>query len=94
MPKTNFYNRKALVKYLAFEHEMTQTKADDIISSILSKIVEETSKDKTVRFTNFGTFYKLHAKERNGVNPRTKEKVLIGAKTRLSFRSGSKTKGI
>lgn len=52
----------------------------NILNSFMEKVKIATKKGKKVTLVGFGTFYKTKQKARNGVNPRTGEKIKIPAR--------------
>lgn len=59
-----------------------------ITDALLDQIKYEVAKGEKVTFMNFGTFERAWHKDRLGINPQTKERLLIPAHFSINFRSG------
>ncbi len=68
--------------------------ASDAVDSVLDAITEALSKGEDVSFTGFGKFHVAERGPRQGVNPRTGERITIpgGKVPRFSAGSALKTK--
>ena len=60
---------------------------DTILDDILYIIIENLKKNKKVKISNFGTFEIRKKKEREGRNPKTKEKKFISARNVVLFKA-------
>ena len=60
---------------------------DTIVDDILYIIIENLKKNKKVKISNFGTFEIRRKKEREGRNPKTKEKKFISARNVVLFKA-------
>ena len=60
---------------------------DTILDDILYIIIENLKKNKKVKISNFGTFEIRRKKEREGRNPKTKEKKFISARNVVLFKA-------
>ena len=83
MKKTEF------VDAVAEKAGITKTEAAKNVNAVLDVITEALAKGDSVVLTGFGTFKVRETKARNGVNPRTKEKIKIPATKRPSFSAGA-----
>jgi DNA-binding protein HU-beta len=82
-------NKGELVELIAKKEGITKRQAGDIVDTVLDQIVSSVRKGDDVRLVGFGTFYSTKRKARMGVNPQTKEKMKIPARTVPKFRAGS-----
>jgi len=64
------------------------------ILDIFIDLIKNNSKDKVVKFTKFGSFYRKSTPSRYGRNPKTKEEFLITERSKLNFKSSNKVKAI
>ncbi len=85
-------NKTEFVAAIAAKAEITKTEAQKVVKAFIDVITEALQEGKKVVLTGFGSFEVRQAKERWGVNPRTKEKVLIPATQRPAFSAGAELK--
>ena len=86
MQKTEF------VKVVAERANMSQKDARHIIDTALAVIVEALASDNRVTLTGFGTFEVRTRRSREGVNPRSAEKITIPATRTPGFSASSTMK--
>ncbi len=70
----------------------TKKSAEDAVDTVFDTITQTLSKGEEVGITGFGVFMTKKRAARMGVNPRTGEKVHIGATTTPKFRAGKSLK--
>ncbi len=85
-------NKTEFIAAVAEKAGITKTDAQTTVNTVLEVITEALAGGERVVLTGFGAFEVRHAKERMGVNPRTKEKVLIPATKRPAFSAGAELK--
>jgi len=85
-------NKQDLVLQLANKEQLTQKKADEILSTALETIMKSVSKGEKVTLVGFGTFEPRKRKERKGRNPKTGEELQIPASTVPKFSAGKQFK--
>ena len=68
---------------------VSKAQATRTLSAMLDIITENLAAEKKISLTGFGTFDVVHAKARNGVNPRTGASIKIPARIRPVFRAGA-----
>jgi nucleoid DNA-binding protein len=80
-------SKSEIVSMIA-ENEAGLTKAmiEKIVNGVFSAIEKSVLDGKKVRIHNFGVFQPQSRKAREGVNPQTKAKIFIEAKTVTKFR--------
>lgn len=83
MKKTEF------IDAVAEKAGITKSDAQKNVNAVLDVITDSLAKGDSVVLTGFGTFKVRETKARNGVNPRTKEKIKIPASKRPSFSAGA-----
>ncbi|PIR98313.1 MAG: DNA-binding protein [Candidatus Colwellbacteria bacterium CG10_big_fil_rev_8_21_14_0_10_41_28] len=66
----------------------TKKDAEAAVDAVFEVITKAMSKGEDVALTGFGTFKVSHRSARQGVNPRTGEKIQIAAKTVPKFSAG------
>lgn len=79
-----------LVKRLSEKTESTQKEAQAHLDAFLDVVREALQSGEDIRLTGFGSFSVQDVAAREGVNPRTREKIHIPAGKRVKFTAGSK----
>ena len=86
--------REDLIAKIALDAEITKKAAGLALNSVLDGITQSLKKGDKVSFVGFGTFDVPKRKARNGINPMTRKKIKIPARTVPVFRAGKKLKDI
>ena len=86
MTKAEFTDR------VATKSGLSKRDATKAVDAFLDSITEALRCGEQVSFTGFGKFSPQHRKERQGVNPRTGQKVTIPAARVPKFSAGSQLK--
>ena len=81
-------NKAELVEMVAKNTNATKTVVDDIITETVYSIRNAVKSGDNVKLIGFGTFSKVHRKERMGQNPKTREKIKIKACDVPKFKAG------
>jgi nucleoid DNA-binding protein len=84
--------KKELVDRVAEKSGLTKKDAAAAIDAFLDSITETLKNGDSVSFTGFGKFTSQQRAARQGVNPRTGERVRIPAATVPKFTAGSQLK--
>lgn len=66
----------------------SKKKSMEVVEAFLDIILKALGSGGEVSFPGFGTFKVVHRAERQGVNPKTGEKITIKASTKPKFRAG------
>jgi DNA-binding protein HU-beta len=77
---------------VAMKSGLSKRDATKAVDAFLDSITEALRSGEQVSFTGFGKFSPQHRKERQGVNPRTGQKVTIPAARVPKFSAGSQLK--
>jgi len=77
---------------VASKSGLSKRDATKAVDAFLDSITEALRSGEQVSFTGFGKFSPQHRKERQGVNPRTGQKVTITAARVPKFSAGSQLK--
>jgi DNA-binding protein HU-beta len=85
-------NKTTLIEEVSERLDLTKTEVKKTIDSIFDVITEKLIKGETVRIVGFGEFEIRNRAGRNGVNPKTGEKLYINATKTPSFRAGKPLK--
>jgi nucleoid DNA-binding protein len=79
--------KKELAIAIAEKGNVSQAKAAEMIDMVIDTIRESLEAGSEVTVRGFGAFKPVKAAPRSGRNLRTKERVVIPAKTRVKFKS-------
>ncbi len=85
-------NKTEFISAVAERAGITKSDAQKTVNAVLDIITETLQNQGRVVLTGFGTFEVREAKERVGVNPRTREKVTIPKTKRPAFSAGAELK--
>lgn len=80
--------KEEIIRKTAKRHHLPISQTAKITDALLEEIKHEVVQGKKVTFMNFGTFERVWHKDRLGINPQTKERLLIPAHFAITFRSG------
>lgn len=83
--------KKEIARSIAEENEVSIKKAEEIVKSVFDKIATELAEgeDGKVSISGFGTFERVERKEKECVNPQTKEKMIVPAHNAPVFKASS-----
>lgn len=84
--------KQEFVDAVARTANLSKKDAGEAVEAVLDTITRALQAGDTVTFTGFGKFHTTRRAERQGVNPRTGEKVTIRAATVPKFSAGSQLK--
>ena len=85
-------SKTELVEFIAAKAGLTKADAQRALEATIEGITTGLKKEGKVALVGFGTFTAKQRAARDGINPLTKEPLLIPAKTVASFKAGSKLK--
>ncbi|MDP3769351.1 MAG: HU family DNA-binding protein [bacterium] len=85
-------NKMALVDAVNTKIGGTKKSAEDAVDAVFDTITTSLSKGEEVAISGFGSFLVKRRAARMGVNPRTGEKIQIGATVTPKFRAGKALK--
>jgi integration host factor subunit beta len=81
-------SKKEIVKNIADKTQVKQLVVKNIVQNFLNEIVNELGKGNRLEFRGFGIFEVKERSPRTAQNPKTLEKVQVGAKRTVKFRMG------
>lgn len=81
-------NKMELIAAVAEKAGITKKAAGEAVDAVLSTISEAMAAGDKVTLIGFGTFEVRERKERKGVNPATKEEIIIPAAKVPTFKAG------
>lgn len=82
-------NKTELIEKIAAGAELTKVDAKKALDATLKAIKEAVVAGDKVALIGFGTFSVSERPAREGINPRTKEKIQIDAKKVVKFKAGA-----
>lgn len=85
-------NKTELVVAVAAKANLSKKDADAAVSAVLAAITEALADGDKVAIAGFGSFEVKERAARQGLNPRTKEKIEIAASKVPSFKAGKALK--
>ncbi len=85
-------NKSELVTLIAEKAELSKKDSEKALVATLEAITETLAKGDKIQLVGFGTFDVSERKERTGVNPSTKKKIVIPASKAPKFKAGKALK--
>jgi len=83
--------KRDIVKNISAEAHLTNLISSEILNCFIS-LIKSNSLNKTIKISNFGSFYYKKTPKRVGRNPKTKEEAIIDARRVVSFRASKELK--
>lgn len=90
----NIINKKSLAEVVSNELNITKKAANVAVEAIFDEITTTLQNGGKVEISGFGKFEVRHREAREGVNPKTKEKIMIAASKAPVFKSSKILKEI
>ena len=81
-----------LVNAVAEKAELSKKDSEKAVAAVISAITETLQKGEKLSLVGFGTFEVKERKERTGINPQTKESIIIAASKSPTFKAGKALK--
>ena len=82
-------NRTDLIEKIAEGAELSKADSKKAVDAAIEAIKGALAGGDTVSIVGFGTFSVTERGAREGINPRTKEKIQIAAKKMVKFKAGA-----
>ena len=87
-------NRQDLAAYVADECELTKKDSNTVINAVIDGIKHLIAEDGELQISGFGSYKVSHREARQGINPRTQEKIPIPAVNVVGFKPGQNLKDV
>lgn len=81
-------NKSQLITEISEKSEMKKKDVELIVDTMINTVYESLKANDKVTISGFGTFETKHRKERNGVNPKTGEKIVVTEAILPIFKAG------
>ncbi len=81
-----------LVALVAEKAELSKKDADKAVNAVLESVTETLKKGDKISLVGFGTFEVKERAERNGINPKTQEPMVIKASKAPAFKASKALK--
>ena len=81
-------NKSQLINVVAEKTEMKKKDVELVIGTMINTVYETLKLKDKVTISGFGTFETKHRQERNGVNPKTGEKIVVTEAILPLFKAG------
>lgn len=85
-------NKAELVEAVANKSGISVASAEKAVKAFTGVVTDALAKGDKVQLIGFGTFEVSQRAEREGINPKTKEKITIPASTAVKFKAGKALK--
>lgn len=81
-------NKTELIAKVAEKSDLKKKDAERAVTAVIDTIMESVAEGEKVQIVGFGTFEQRTRKEREGVDPRSHEKLIIPASKVPAFKAG------
>lgn len=85
-------NKKELVQNIVENSLLTKKDVDEIVTNVFEEISKALANGESVDIFGFGKFEVTERKERDGINPATKERIRIKASKNVKFKPAKSLK--
>ena len=85
-------NKTELVAAIAEKAELSKKDSEKALKAFIDTVTDELKKGEKIQLVGFGTFEVRERAAREGVNPRTGDKIKIAASKVPAFKAGSALK--
>lgn len=82
-------NKSELIAAIAAKAGISKVAAAEALAATTAAITESLAKGEAVQLIGFGTFAVKETAAKEGINPRTKQKIQIAAKKAAKFKAGA-----
>lgn len=81
-----------LITKIAEKSELSKKDSEKALNAVIAAITDALTEGDKVQLTGFGTFEVRDKKEKEAINPRTKEKIIVPARKSPAFKAGKALK--
>lgn len=81
-----------LITKISEKSELSKKDSEKALNAVIAAITDALIEGDKVQLTGFGTFEVRDKKEKEAINPRTKEKIVVPARKSPAFKAGKALK--
>ena len=81
-----------LITKISEKSELSKKDSEKALNAVIAAITDALTEGDKVQLTGFGTFEVRDKKEKEAINPRTKEKIIVPARKSPAFKAGKALK--
>ncbi|MCI7767831.1 MAG: HU family DNA-binding protein [Oscillospiraceae bacterium] len=81
-----------LITKIAEKSELSKKDSEKALNAVIASVTEALTAGEKVQLTGFGTFEVRDKKEKEAINPKTKEKIKVPARKSPAFKAGKALK--
>ena len=81
-----------LITKISEKSELSKKDSEKALNAVIAAITDALTEGDKVQLTGFGTFEVRDKKEKEAINPRTKEKIVVPARKSPAFKAGKALK--
>ncbi|MCI7233249.1 MAG: HU family DNA-binding protein [Oscillospiraceae bacterium] len=81
-----------LITKIAEKSELSKKDSEKALNAVIAAVTDALVEGDKVQLTGFGTFEVRDKKEKEAINPRTKEKIIVPARKSPAFKAGKALK--
>lgn len=81
-----------LIKLIAEEEGLTAKEVTKVVDKAIDLVIRKVAEGETIQIKKFGSFFAVNFKERDGVNPQTREHMVLEAHKLPRFKAGTRFK--
>lgn len=81
-----------LITKIAEKSVLSKKDSEKALNAVISAVTDALVEGDKVQLTGFGTFEVRDKKEKEAINPRTKEKIIVPARKSPAFKAGKALK--
>lgn len=81
-----------LINAIAEKSELSKKDSEKALNAVIAAVTDALVEGDKVQLTGFGTFEVRDKKEKEAINPRTKEKIIVPARKSPAFKAGKALK--
>ena len=87
-------NRQELIRVMATKTGQTQKDTEASLIAFMDVVMESLAKNERIGLVGFGTFEVSERAEREGINPQTKERILLPSSKSPKFKASKAFKNL
>ena len=81
-----------LITKIAEKSELSKKDSEKALNAVIAAVTDALVEGDKVQLTGFGTFEVRDKQEKEAINPRTKEKIIVPARKSPAFKAGKALK--